>query len=96
MEYKQLASEVKEFSDEKGFSAYHHPKDLAVALSIEAAELLEHFLWHNDCDFSSEKKQEISYEMADVMIYLIHMSEALNVDLMQVTKEKLEINKKRF
>lgn len=96
MEYKQLANEVKMFAEEKGFTAYHNPKDVAIALSVEAAELLEHFMWINDCQFSSEKKQEIGYEMADVMIYLMHMSESLNINLMQVTKEKLEINKKRF
>lgn len=96
MDYKQLAREVKEFSDTKGFTAYHHPKDLAIALSVESAELLEHFMWSNDREFSPEKKREIGYEMADVMIYLMHMSEALNIDLIDVTKEKLEINKKRF
>lgn len=96
MGYKQLAQEVRAFAIEKGFDAYHHPKDLAIALSVEAAELLEHFMWTSEREFSPEKKQEIGYEMADVMIYLMHMSEALGIDLMEVTKEKLEINKKRF
>lgn len=96
MEYTQLFEEVNTFAKEKGFDSYHHPKDVAMALSIEAAELLEHFLWSSERTFSDEKKRQISYEMADMMIYLMHMSKALNIDLMQVTKEKLEINKKRF
>lgn len=94
MQYMELFKEVNKFAKDRNF--VHPPKDLAIALSIEASELLEHFLWETGTDFSKEKYQEIGYEMADVMIYLMYLSQELNIDLLSVTKEKLEINKERF
>lgn len=96
MEYNELLDEVTAFAKEKGFTQHHNPKDVAIAISVEAAELLEHFMWHDTSEFTNEKKREISYEMADIMIYLMHMSKAMDVDLLKATKEKMEINKKRF
>ncbi|NPA50098.1 MAG: nucleotide pyrophosphohydrolase [Epsilonproteobacteria bacterium] len=89
---------LREFIKERNWEKYHTPKNLSMAITIEAAELMEHFNW---CDFSKEelekdKLKEISYEMADILHFLLRLADILNIDLYKASLEKIELNKKRF
>lgn len=91
---KKVIQEVRKFMEERGwFDA--DPADLAKSISIEAAELLEHFQWSNPSVREIQKDKEsysmIEKEIADVLIYSIHMSELLGLDIDKIIKSKLKI-----
>ena len=95
-----LMQEIKKFVDERDWEKYHTPKNLAISISIEANELLEHFQW-NELSFeeirgNEEKFREISHEIADVFIYLLMFSYNLGVDVKRIIMEKLEMNRKKY
>ncbi len=95
-----LIQEIKKFVDERDWEKYHTPKNLAISISIEANELLEHFQW-NEPSFeeirgNEEKFREISHEIADVFIYLLMFSYNLGVDVKRIIMEKLEMNRKKY
>lgn len=80
------------FRDERDWKQYHKPKDLAISISLEASELLENFQWKSDEEAINENFENIQDEMADVLLYLISMSDALEVDLVEIAERKLEKN----
>ena len=95
-----LMQEIKKFVKERNWEKYHTPKNLAISISIEANELLEHFQW-NELSFeeirgNEEKFREISYEIADVFIYLLMFSYNLGIDVKKVIMEKLEMNRRKY
>jgi NTP pyrophosphatase (non-canonical NTP hydrolase) len=105
MEDKITIKEVKEFyrifNKERDWEQFHNPKDLAIALSVEAGEIQEHFLWKTNDEINellknSIKKQEITDEIADVFAYLILLSDKLNIDLIKAFYEKMEKNHKKY
>src|SRR3712207_702797 len=72
-----LRRRVACFRDERDWAQFHTPKNLAIAISVEANELLEHFLWHDSTQLPVEKVAAIRDEMADVLAYLLSMADAL-------------------
>lgn len=95
-----LMEEIKKFVMERKWEKYHTPKNLAISISIEANELLEHFQW-NDLSFEEikrdgEKFKEISYEIADVFIYLFMFSYNLGIDIKKIVMEKLAMNREKY
>ncbi len=95
VEISELKKEVKRFRDERDWKKYHTQKNLALSVSIEAAELLELFQW------KEEESDEVSIdrleeEMADVMIYLLALAERAEIDLGEAVLEKLERNRKKY
>ncbi len=95
---KILQEKIKEFVIEREWSSYHTPKNLAISVVIEAGELLEHFQWEDKKpeDFTKEEIKEISYEIADVFIYLLHLCDKLKIDIVDASMKKLEINKEKY
>jgi NTP pyrophosphatase (non-canonical NTP hydrolase) len=95
-----LKNAVKKFVEEREWTRYHTPKNLIQALQIEAAELSELFLFRetakDDILENEELINKISSEMADVLIYLISLSNSLNIDLAQSFFKKMEINKNKY
>ena len=94
-----LTARLKEFAVERDWEQFHSPKNLAMALSGESGELLEHFQWlteQQSQDISGAKKREVSHEMADILIYLLRLSERLDIDLLDAVNEKIAINEKRY
>ncbi|EMY82516.1 MazG nucleotide pyrophosphohydrolase [Psychroflexus gondwanensis ACAM 44] len=81
------------FREERDWKQFHNPKDLSMALSIEASELLECFLWK---DISTTNKDQINEEVADVFSYLLYIATDLGIDLESVTLEKIKINSKKY
>ncbi len=94
-----LRDELRTFTAERDWDQFHTPKNLATALSVEAAELLEHFQWIKTGELSEldDKKQDaIRQELADVLIYLVRLADKLNVDLMTASSEKLTHNRTKY
>jgi len=96
---ENLNTVLKQFAIERDWEQFQSPKNLSMALIVEAAELVEHFQWlteEQSYQLSKEKHQEVGYEMADILLYLIRLSERLDVDLIAAAEEKIEINEKRY
>ena len=98
-ELKALALRLQDFADARQWGPFHSPKNLASALIVESGELLEHFQWLTEAQsraLAPEQKQAVAHEMADVLLYLVQLASALDVDLMQAAHEKMAINEGRF
>lgn len=96
-----LKNRVKEFVSKRGWEKYHNPKDLAEAVCIEAAELLEVFQWSTVEEASSwmndaSKMESIREELSDVFIYCLSMANALGIDLSEAVLKKLEKNEEKY
>lgn len=87
------------FAKERDWEQFHAPKNLAMALAVEAAELMEHFQWLSEAQseaLSEDKRQEVGYELADVFIFTMRLAERLGVDLPRLVEKKIEINAKKY
>ncbi len=84
---------VKAFVDERDWSQFHNPKDLALALSIEAAELNEAFLWKSP---DSAKPEKVREELADVLIYAFLLANKYGMDIPTIVKDKLASNAQKY
>jgi len=90
---------LREFSAERDWGKFHSPKNLAIALSVEAAELLEHFQWISDADsadMTPATRTKVGEELADVLIYLVQLADKLDVDLTKAANEKLQQNAEKY
>lgn len=95
----QLNQRLLRFARERDWEQFHSPKNLAMALAGEAGELLEHFQWlteQQSQDLAPDKKDAVALEMADILIYLIRLSERLGVDLVDAANRKVQINESRY
>ncbi|WLI88625.1 nucleotide pyrophosphohydrolase [Massilia sp. R2A-15] len=98
-ELARLRDIVRQFVDERDWDQFHTPKNLSSALSVEAAELLEHFQWLQKGDaaeLGEAKLQEVRHEMADVLVYLIRLADKLDVDLHAAVLEKMVLNRAKY
>jgi len=94
-----LRDALREFSAERDWGKFHSPKNLAIALSVEAAELLEHFQWISDADsadMTPATRTKVGEELADVLIYLVQLADKLDVDLTKAANEKLQQNAEKY
>ncbi len=93
----QLRAAVVAFRDERDWAQFHSPKNLAIAIAVEAAELLELFLWRRETDQLSEDEAEhTAEEMADVLIFLLSLADALDIDLAAEMISKLAKNEGKY
>ncbi len=96
---QQLTRELHAFAIERDWEQFHSPKNLSMALSVEAAELVEHFQWLSEAqseNLAADKKQQVAYEMADIFIYLLRLAQRLDIDLLQAVEEKIELNGRKY
>lgn len=96
---EDLKSRLRRFADERDWDQFHAPKNLVMALSVEASELLEHFQWLSEQqsqELPAEKLQEVAYEMADIFIYLMRLSDKLGVDILKAVEEKIVMNERKY
>ena len=94
-----LLSKIKQFRDERNWRQFHNHKDMAISIVLEASELLEHFQWKKDDEintFDNSKKEKIEEEIADILIYLVELSDNLGIDMLESAGKKLEKNAKKF
>lgn len=83
----EIINELKNFQRERDWKKFHTPENLAKSISIESAELLEHFQWGKEYDID-----EVSEELADVMIYCLYMVDSLDLDVKEIIFNKMEKN----
>lgn len=98
-EFARLRTLIRVFVDERDWDQFHTPKNLSAALSVEAAELLEHFQWlqHGRIDeLGVEKLAQVRHEMADVLVYLVRLADKLDVDLMAAVQDKMVLNRAKY
>ena len=94
-----LTQSLREFAQARDWEQFHSPKNLAAALTVEAAELLEHFQWlteEQSRQLSADKKSQVSEEVADVLLYLLQLCDKLEIDLLDVAQTKLLANGKKY
>ena len=94
-----MARRLREFAIERDWEQFHSPKNLAMALSVEASELLEHFQWLTEEQSSNLKPSEleaVAEEIADVQIYLVRLADRLGVDILAATGRKIIKNGEKY
>lgn len=92
----RLLQEVLTFRDQRNWKQYHSPKELAISLVLEASELLENFQWKTSEQAVKEKRSEIRDELADVMIYVLLLSNELGIELKEAVHHKLKKNAEKY
>jgi dCTP diphosphatase len=96
---RELRQRLRKFAAERDWDQFHTPKNLAIALSVESGELLEHFQWltaEQSEKLSESDLEKVRLEIADVFLYLLSLSDKLGVDLVAAAFEKIELNAKKY
>ena len=94
-----LRDTLRKFVAERDWDRFHSPKNLAMALSVEASELLEHFQWLTEAEshrLPAEKLGQVRDEIADVLVYLVRLADKLEVDLLDAAARKIEKNALKY
>jgi NTP pyrophosphatase (non-canonical NTP hydrolase) len=90
-----LTHALRDFALARNWAQFHSPKNLSAALSVEAAELLEHFQWMTEAqsqNLDASKKAEVAAEAADVLLYLLQLCDKLDIDLIDAAHIKMGVN----
>ena len=98
-ELTSIIEQLRTFAHERDWQQFHSPKNLSMAISVESAELLEHFQWlteEQSKQLSPQAKQEVAYEMADIFLYLLRMSDQLDINLIDSARSKMLINAEKY
>ncbi|MBN2235092.1 MAG: nucleotide pyrophosphohydrolase [Opitutales bacterium] len=99
MDLTSTLTAIRDFRDERDWRQFHNPKDLSAALSIEAAELMECFLWIDKSEVDQmvdQRRIKIEEEVADIAVYLFHLVDVLQIDLPNAINRKLEQNRAKY
>ena len=94
-----LAQALRHFAAERAWEPFHSPKNLAAALTVEAAELLEHFQWATEAEsrtLDPQRLGEVAQEIADVLLYLVRLADELGIDPVAAAREKMRLNAERY
>ena len=89
---EETLNRIRKFRRDRDWDQFHSPANLSKAISIEAAELLENFLWDND----NYNREQVLEELADVMVYCVHMADALGADIEDTINKKMDKNEKKY
>ena len=92
----EAADKIIQFRDQRNWIQFHNLKDLAIALSLEAAELLECFQWSGSDTEVTQKREAMKEELSDVLIYALLMADRLKIDLNEAILEKIDQNEKKY
>lgn len=93
---EETIKKIMKFRDERDWKQFHNPKDLAISISLEAAELLEIFQWSGTDVACADKQDKIAEELADVLVYCTLMADACRLDMDKIVQKKMELNGKRY
>ena len=97
--FTELRDAQRAFAQSRDWDQFHSPKNLASALSVEAAELLEHFQWMTEDasrTLASEQRNAVRLELADVLLYLVRIADKLDIDLAAAARDKLVLNAQKY
>lgn len=96
---ERLRDRLRDFAEARDWNQFHSPKNLAIALSVEAGELLEHFQWLSDLEslrLPKDKLMKVTEELADVLLYLLRIADVLKVDLIKSGDNKIDANARKY
>lgn len=96
---QQISQRLLEFARDRDWEQFHAPKNLAMALAVEAAELMEHFQWLSEQQseqLSDDKRHEVALEIADVFIYTLRLAQRLDINLAGIVDEKIRMNEEKY
>ena len=93
---QETINQILKFRDDREWKQFHNPKDLAISISLESAELLEVFQWSGLDTSCDEKIEEIKEELADILIYCVEMADACELDIDEIIQKKLITNNKKY
>ena len=93
---QETINQVLKFRDDRNWKQFHNPKDLALSICLEAAELLEVFQWSGSDTVCEEKKDKIREELADVLNYCILMADACDLNMDEIVQEKIKRNNQKY
>ena len=94
-----LKLRLRDFADRRDWNQFHSPKNLAMALSVEAAELVEHFQWlteEQSKNLPPDKLEDVATELADTLLYLVRLADKLDIDLLAAAQSKFELNGQKY
>lgn len=94
-----LRARVNQFVEERDWTQFHSPKNLAMAMIVEAGEVVEHFQWMTEADsknLDDEKKKEVGEELSDTLVYLMRIAEVCGIDLLEAANKKIDLNAKKY
>ena len=98
-EFNKIKYQLREFAEKRDWDQFHSPKNFSMALIVECAELVEHFQWLTDEQskrLTVDTLDEVSLEMADILIYLIRLADKLDVDLLDAVDRKIGLNAEKY
>ena len=94
---EELRDQIKEFIQARDWEQYHAPKNLAMALSVEAAEIVEIFQWKGSKDeLTPAEIENLKQEIGDVLVYLLELAEKFQIDIIQAAKDKMVLNAQKY
>ena len=94
-----LRNRLRQFAKERDWDQFHSPKNLSMALIVEAGELVEHFQWMKQKDsfaLTEDKLAAVEEELADILVYLVRMADQLDIDLISAAKKKIKSNEAKY
>ena len=95
----ELRDALRDFAAARDWDQFHSPRNLAVAISVEAGELLENFQWAVDADSAelpADRAAKVEEEIADVLLYVVRLADKLDIDLLRAAKRKMTLNAERY
>jgi len=95
----QLRARVNQFVEERDWAQFHSPKNLSMAMIVEAGEVVEHFQWITEADsknLDAEKKEQVGQELSDTFVYLLRIAEVCGIDLIDAANKKIDLNAKKY
>jgi len=94
-----LKTQLRQFAQERDWGQFHSPKNLAMALAVEAAELLEPFQWLTEAQsaaLDADSRAKVEQEVADVFLYLVQLADKLDISLIEAAQRKLDLNARKY
>ncbi|ADI30022.1 nucleotide pyrophosphohydrolase [Methylotenera versatilis] len=95
----QLRTRVNTFVEERDWAQFHSPKNLAMAMIVEAGEVVEHFQWMTEQEsknLNAETREQVGQELSDTFVYLLRIAEVCGVDLIEAANKKIDLNAKKY
>lgn len=95
----ELQKRVRDFCTARDWDQFHTPKDMAISLTLEATEVLEHFQWKDDAEMAEHlrtNKEDVAEELSDVMYWVLRMADRFDIDIKDAFEKKLDKNDKKY
>ncbi|MEY3747261.1 MAG: hypothetical protein RL194_720 [Pseudomonadota bacterium] len=95
----ELRARINQFVRERDWEQFHSPKNLAMAMIVEAAEVVEHFQWdtpEESARLDDEKREQVAHELADTFVYLLRIAEVTGIDLIAAANRKIDLNAQKY